>query len=280
MADEPGDGKTTEQQPGKTFDPRPYLRRITVRGQEADYLDVKWRLAWLRTEHPDAQITTEHVTLDAATAVFRATVQIPNGGCATGYGSETRDDFADYIEKAETKSIGRALAALGYGTQFALDFDLEEETGSGPHPIADAPVERSEAPREMHPRPRIVPRHEQPEQQKQQPEEVPDSIPGAPSEADGTEQQPSATESPQAPQAPQDTQEEPTTAAETAAQPEREPFDAADYSWNEFWHWARSMGYQSRSQLAELLDLNLDDMTPREIRQRLVDYRRSQGLES
>ncbi len=56
-------------------------------------------------------------------AVFRAEVILPNGGRATGYGSEAQADFADYIEKAETKAIGRALAALGYGTQFALDFE-------------------------------------------------------------------------------------------------------------------------------------------------------------
>ncbi len=52
---------------------------------------------------------------------------LPSGGRATGYGSEAQGDFADYIEKAETKAIGRALAALGYGTQFALDFDLGGE---------------------------------------------------------------------------------------------------------------------------------------------------------
>src|SRR5690606_40831912 len=55
------DGQATP--PSRSFAPRPHLRRIRVRGQEAEYLDVKWRLAWLRTEHPDARITTEHVTL-------------------------------------------------------------------------------------------------------------------------------------------------------------------------------------------------------------------------
>lgn len=124
----------------RTFDPRPYLRSIVTDGREADYLDVKWRLAWLRTEHPDARITTEHVVLDEQSAVFRAMVQVPNGGCATGYGSETRGDWADFIEKAETKAIGRALAALGYGTQFALDFDFDVDPSR--QRVVDSPVER------------------------------------------------------------------------------------------------------------------------------------------
>jgi pimeloyl-ACP methyl ester carboxylesterase len=43
-------------------------------------------------------------------------------------------DFADYCERAETRALGRALAALGIGTQF-VGQDLTE----GDH-VADAPV--------------------------------------------------------------------------------------------------------------------------------------------
>ena len=55
---------------------------------------------------------------DPQMAIFKATVTLPTGGKATGYGSETASDFPDFIEKAETKAIGRALNALGYGAQF------------------------------------------------------------------------------------------------------------------------------------------------------------------
>jgi hypothetical protein len=102
------------------FDPTPYLRQLQGRGRGggADYLDVKWRLVWLRKEHPDAEIVTELVQHDPQMAIFKATVTVPTGGRATGYGSETASDFPDFIEKAETKAIGRALNALGYGAQF------------------------------------------------------------------------------------------------------------------------------------------------------------------
>jgi hypothetical protein len=101
------------------FDPTPYLRQLRGRGGGGEYLDVKWRLLWLRKEHPDAEIVTELVQYEPQLAIFKATVTIPTGGKATGYCSETANDFADFVEKAETKAIGRALNALGYGAQFS-----------------------------------------------------------------------------------------------------------------------------------------------------------------
>ncbi|WP_149399155.1 hypothetical protein [Dictyobacter arantiisoli] len=68
--------------------------------------------------------------------VFRATVRDGVGGMATGTKSESAASFPDFIEKAETGAIGRALAALGYGTQFTGD-EWEEA-----HRIVDSPVER------------------------------------------------------------------------------------------------------------------------------------------
>src|SRR4051795_4784765 len=119
----PGRSSRAEDGSGRQevdFDPTPYLRQLHGRGRAGggDYLDVKWRLLWLRKEHPDAEIVTELVQHDPQMAIFKATVTVPTGGKATGYGSETASDFPDFIEKAETKAIGRALNALGYGAQF------------------------------------------------------------------------------------------------------------------------------------------------------------------
>jgi len=241
-----------EPQAGRTFDPRPHLRRIRSRGQEAEYLDVKWRLVWLRTEHPDARITTEQVSLSASLAVFRALVEIPGGGAATGFGSESADDFRDYIEKAETKAIGRALAALGYGTQFALDFDLEETSGAMTRPIADAPVER-----------------------------VPDSRPAprlrsvAPPEP---EAEPEQAESP----APLPVRQPvPPAPAVREPEPAAQEFNPASVSWTDFWKEARRLGYNSRSELGTLLGHEIDtSMTPAEVWTELVAYRRAHGKPS
>lgn len=242
------------RQSGKSFDPRPHLRRIQSQGQESDYLDVKWRLAWLRAEHPDARITTELTTLNETLAIFRATIEIPGGGSATGYGSETRTDFADFIEKAETRSVGRALAALGYGTQFALEFDLGE-------PVLDVETEpgRSAEPPERHkgrPPLRLAPRPE--------PESEPEPV---------IEQ---VVEQPPAPA------RQAAKGASTAG-PEKQPrpddgYNPANFNWNEFWHWARGLGYSSKSQVEGLLGHPFGEMTPREVRAELIAYRRDQGL--
>jgi hypothetical protein len=121
------------------FDPSKYI--IKLKGK--DYLEVKWRLVWFRETHPDGAIDTESIALTEQLAVFKATVQTPSGGRATGYGSETPKDFGDYIEKAETKALGRALGALGFGTQFTDDFD------EGTDNPVDAPRQPRQAPAPM-----------------------------------------------------------------------------------------------------------------------------------
>jgi hypothetical protein len=119
------------------FDPSEHLTQVGG----TDYLPVKWRLAWLRTLHPDATIETELFDHVDNVAIFRAEVRIPAGGVATGWGSQSAGDFRDYLEKAETKAIGRALAALGFGTQFCADHEVGAESGAV---ITDLETRRSE----------------------------------------------------------------------------------------------------------------------------------------
>jgi hypothetical protein len=127
---------------GKPFEASKYLSDLKGR----DYLEVKWRLLWLRTEHPDAAIETELVKHDGGLALFRARVSVPGGGTATGWGSETADDFGDFIEKAETKALGRALAALGFGTQFCEDFDFSAHSEQRAKRAAAAEPQRAASP--------------------------------------------------------------------------------------------------------------------------------------
>ncbi len=115
------------------FDPSRYLTRVNG----SDYLEVKWRLVWLREQHPEATIDTELVRHSDDLALFCAKVTLPSGAEATGWGSESPHDFRDFIEKAETKSIGRALAALGFGTQFCPDFEFGAAAGK----VVDAPID-------------------------------------------------------------------------------------------------------------------------------------------
>lgn len=156
---------TGQSQARAPFNPNEHLMQIKSRNGAADYLPVQWRLVWFRSLCPDGTIETEivHLDLDKETeeetyqwnndlrrsekvikrapgfVVFRATVRDGRGGVATGTKSEKAASFSDYIEKGETGAIGRALAALGYGTQFTGD-EFDER-----HRIVDAPVDRGSA---------------------------------------------------------------------------------------------------------------------------------------
>ncbi|GIV08250.1 MAG: hypothetical protein KatS3mg019_0341 [Fimbriimonadales bacterium] len=121
------------------FNVRRYL--IRVRGGQ-QYLPVSARLVWFREEHPDWSIETQplHLDFENGIAVFQATVKDANGRViANATKMETRSDFADFVEKAETGSVGRALAMCGYGTQFAPELS-EGDVATGHIAYADSPV--------------------------------------------------------------------------------------------------------------------------------------------
>lgn len=113
------------------------LPLINMKGKE--YLQVAYRLVWFTEEVPFFTIDTEFVKIDDEQTIARATIcEFDDNGKlkrkATGTKRETKKDFADHTEKAETGAIGRALIELGYGTQFAL---AELDEGNR---IVDAPV--------------------------------------------------------------------------------------------------------------------------------------------
>ena len=119
------------------FNPNEHIIKINAKGGMKDYLTVQWRLVWFREQFPHGVISTEMLHLDSerGLAVFKASIDDGEGGHSEGHGSETSRDFGDFLEKAETKAIGRALAALGFGTQFAPELEEGER-------IVDSPVER------------------------------------------------------------------------------------------------------------------------------------------
>ena len=122
------------------FDPNKHMMQLKGK----DYLPVAARLQWFRDQYPHGIISTEHIEITDQRAIFKATItRVGEGGevlgSSTGYGSETPQDFRDHIEKSETKAIGRALAALGFGTQFAPEFDEGERIVDSPQPARSRP---------------------------------------------------------------------------------------------------------------------------------------------
>jgi hypothetical protein len=121
------------------FNPNDHL--INLKGKS--YLEVKFRLVWFRDEHPDWGITTEIIKIDteAKYAIVKATITDQHGRIlAQGTKMEDIKGFGDWLEKAETGAIGRALGILGYGTQFAPEFDEITPGVENPR-IVDSPVD-------------------------------------------------------------------------------------------------------------------------------------------
>jgi hypothetical protein len=111
---------------------------MDIRGK--DYLQVAYRLVWFREHHPHWAIETEPLELAPDHAIFRAAVKDETGRIiATGTKQETKSGFFDFIEKAETGAIGRALALCGYGTQFAPELDEGDR-------LVDSPLDGSAGP--------------------------------------------------------------------------------------------------------------------------------------
>lgn len=109
------------------------LPLLDLRGQM--YLQVKDRLVWFREERHDWSIKTEFVAMDKDRAIIKASIlDSDNRVIATAHKVETAQHFADFVEKAETGAIGRALAMCGYGTQFVGDeFTEGERLADSPH---------------------------------------------------------------------------------------------------------------------------------------------------
>jgi hypothetical protein len=115
-------------------------QRHMIKVQGRPYLPVAARIVWFREQHPDWGIVTEPVEInhEKQFAVFRATVMDAEGRVmATATKKEDVKGFGDFIEKAETGSVGRALGMCGFSTDSDPDFD-DGKNGDPTH-IMDTP---------------------------------------------------------------------------------------------------------------------------------------------
>jgi len=120
-----------------------------------NYLEAKWRLVWFREDHPDWVINTTISLIKNGDGPFASLAEAvikdnQNVVKANGWGYEERIEEkydpelkktktvfnSKFVEKSETTAIARALAQLGYGTQWAMEY----EEGQVVEEISDSPV--------------------------------------------------------------------------------------------------------------------------------------------
>jgi hypothetical protein len=123
-----------------------------------DYVPVAERLERFYERYPDGRITTSIVQHDLETGfvLMRAEVyRTPDDAqpAATGHAFEVRGDSyvnkTSYVENAETSSVGRALAMLGFevkrgiASREELQKTARMQQSATPSPPPPAPAERS-----------------------------------------------------------------------------------------------------------------------------------------
>lgn len=126
------------------------LPLLNLRGKP--YLQIAHRFVWLTEKYDHYTITTDFLKLEDEYAIARSVINVYDAEgklvkSASGTKKETKKDFPDFVEKAETGSCGRALAMLGVGTQFCTQ-DMEEGNRLADSPIAPAKpaAKKAEAP--------------------------------------------------------------------------------------------------------------------------------------
>lgn len=120
----------------KKFNPADHMMTL----QRKSYLPVAARVVWFREQFPAESGWCVNTMLvdggyEKKFAVYRCEITDPQGRLvASGHNVEEVKGFGDFMQKAETGAIGRAMAALGFGTMAALE--------EGADNVVDSPVER------------------------------------------------------------------------------------------------------------------------------------------
>ncbi len=117
------------------------LKLINLKGK--DYLLAADRILWFREENPQGILKSTMIEHQGEGeneyCIFQAEVYVNTERgpmmIATAHKRESRKDFPDFVEKAQTSAYARALALAGYGTQFTGD-ELDEKER-----LADAPLD-------------------------------------------------------------------------------------------------------------------------------------------
>ena len=98
------------------------------------YLQAQHRVLWFREDKPDWRIVTEYINIGKDSALAKASIlNEKNEVMAVGHKFECAQHFTDFLEKAETGAIGRALALVGFGTQFAIEMEEGERIVDSPN---------------------------------------------------------------------------------------------------------------------------------------------------
>ena len=118
------------------------LSRLISLSDGSPYLNVMWRIAWIRQEIPNLYIKKELLSLSDNTALVKVDLMDGEKILATAHASKSychNDNGGEYyVDWAETTATGRAISQLGY------DLPVDSST------VYDEPSIFSDAPKESY----------------------------------------------------------------------------------------------------------------------------------
>ena len=106
-----------------------------------DYLQVAYRILWLKEEHPDWVIKTQILKFELDYCVIKATIEDNDGRTISeAHQMTTKQEFPKFLAKCETSAIGRAIGMAGFGTLHAQELVDDEED------LSDSPMQAKKPP--------------------------------------------------------------------------------------------------------------------------------------
>jgi hypothetical protein len=241
-------------------------RSATENEMELDGSRIRQRLRALRTRYPGLALTTALTQIHDDQVVMRAAITLPDGTSVSAHAAEPSDASGlidSAIELAEQRATTRALDLLGIGEVPAttgrtdtVPEVVREEAATPPlvealrksnQRSADAPVAPEPAPQREPERRAAAPR---------------EPAPAPPARESGAPRQQSAPPV-REPVAPRNQPVPP-------ARAEPEP-DMADYSWTDFWKWARANNLNAKGQVEQRIGRSIEGLQPHEVRTLLFE---------
>lgn len=245
-------------------------RRNGAEGRlDPDAERIRQRLRALRSRYPGLALTTELTHIHDDQVVVRAIITLPDGTAVSAYAAEPSDSTGlldGAIELAEQRATTRALELLGVGEVTAAS-SVEQSLP----PLPPAPRDEEATPPLVDALRkaslRRVPSPEPEETDDEERGDDPEPIPMRPEPQQPARPEP-VTERPRGETPPEPaaiiTRREPVRPVPRPV-PADEP-DMADYSWTDFWKWARANGLSTKGQVEQRIDRPIDGLTVLEVR--------------
>ena len=238
---------------------------------DLDGTRIRQRLRALRTRYPGIELATKLATIHDDQIVIRATISLPDGTTVSAHAAEPTDSAGlldTALELAEQRATTRALDLLGIGEVPASSQrveptpDIPRDEAATP-PLVEAlrktsarKAEAASPSREAVSAPEVPVSNEPArEPEPRRPATPPRDVATPP------------VHEPQPTPEPRRTQAEPPAAATST----EGDVDMADYSWTDFWKWARSHDLNAKGQVEQRIGRSMEGLQPKDVRKLLFD---------